>query len=145
MMCLKNKKCDNENERPSKPTFICPWDTHISLAVSNKKLYSQTNIHLHLDLPTSSCPVPPLPPHTSPTRTLYHSKRSKDAQTKDAYTSALAKKVAKITPTFSRLTAQLHSSKISPQSFADTANAAITQILQHAAHVVLGKVDPPTP
>jgi len=55
----------------------------------------------------------------------------------------LAKKVAKITPTFSRLTAQLHSSKISPQSIADTANAAITEIILHAARVVLGKVDPP--
>ena len=73
------------------------------------------------------------------------SKRLKDPQTKDAYTSALAKKVAKITPTFGRLTAQLLSSKISPQSFADTANAAITEILQHGAHAVLGKVDPPTP
>jgi len=47
-------------------------------------------IHLHLDLPTSSNLVPPLPPHTSPARTLYHSKRLKDLQTKDAYTSALA-------------------------------------------------------
>jgi hypothetical protein len=47
-------------------------------------------IYLHLDLPTSSNPVPPLPPHTSPARTLYHSKRLKDPQTKDAYTSALA-------------------------------------------------------
>jgi len=102
-------------------------------------------IHIRLNLPTSSNPVPPLPPYTSPARTLYHSKRLKDPQTKDAYMSAVAKKVAKITPTFSRLTAQLHSSRISPQSFADTANAAITEILQHAAHVVLGKVDPPTP
>jgi len=100
-------------------------------------------IHLHQDLPTSSNPVPPLPPPTSPARTLYHSKRLKDSQTKDAYTSALAKKVAKIIPTFSRLTAQLHTSKMSPQSFTDTANAAITEILQQAAHVVLGKVDPP--
>jgi len=33
---------------------------------------------------------------------------------------------------------------MSPQSFADTANTAITEILQHAAHVVLGKVDTPT-
>jgi len=87
------------------------------------------SIHLHLDLLTSSNPVPPLPPHTSPARTLYHSKRLKDPQTKDAYTSSLSKKVAKITPTFSRLTAQLYSSKISPRSFADTANAAITEIL----------------
>jgi len=66
-------------------------------------------------------------------------------QTKDANTSALAKNVAKITPTFNRLTAQLQSIKISPQSFADTANAAITEILQQATHVVLGKVDPPAP
>jgi len=86
-----------------------------------------------------------LQPHTSPARTLYHSKRWKDPPTvtKTAYTSALAEKVAKFTPTFGRLTAQLHSSKISPQSFADTANAAITEILLHAARVVLGKLDPP--
>ena len=102
-------------------------------------------IHLHLDLPTSSNPVLPIPPHTSPTRTLYHSKRLEDPQTKDAFTSALAKKVAKISHTFTRLTTQLHSSKITPQSFADTANAALSEILQHAAHVVLGKVDPHTP
>jgi len=102
-------------------------------------------IHLHLDLTTSSNLVPPLPPYTTPARTLYHSKRLKDLQTKDAYTSSLSKKVAKITSTFSRLTAQLYTSKTSPQSFADTANAAITEILQHAAHVVLGKVDLPIP
>jgi len=102
-------------------------------------------IHLHPDLPTSSNPVPPIPPHTSPARTLYHSKRLKDPQTKDALTSALAKKVAKISHTLSRLTTQLHSSKITPQSFADTANVALSDILQHAAHVVLGKVDPHTP
>jgi len=60
-------------------------------------------IHLQLDLPTSSNPVPPLPPHSSPARTLYHSKRLKDPQTKDTYTFALSKKVAKITPTFTRL------------------------------------------
>ena len=76
-------------------------------------------IHLHLDLPTSSNPVPPTPPHTSPARTLYHSKRLKDPQTKNAFTSALAKKVAKISHTFTRLSTQLHSSKITPQSFAD--------------------------
>ena len=86
-----------------------------------------------------------MPPHTSPARTLYHSRRLKDPQTKDAFTSALAKKVSKISHTFSRLTTHLHSSKITPQSFADTANAALSEILQHAAHVVLGKVDPHTP
>ena len=102
-------------------------------------------IHLNLDLPTLSNPVAPLQPHTSPACTLYPSKRFKDPQTKDAYTSALAKQIAKITPSFGRLSAQLHSIKISPQSFADTANAAIIEILQHAAHVVLGKIDPPTP
>jgi len=101
-------------------------------------------IHLHLDLPTSSNPVHHFP-HSSPARTLFHSKRLKDPQTKDAYTSAISQKVAKITPTFTRLAAQIHSSKISPQSFADAANAIITEILQHAAHVVLGTVDPPTP
>jgi len=31
------------------------------------------------------------------------------------------------------------------ESFAETTNAAITEILQHTAHAVLGKVDPPTP
>jgi len=46
-------------------------------------------IHLYLDLLTSSNPVPPIPPHTSPARTLYHSKRLKDPQTEDAFTSAL--------------------------------------------------------
>jgi len=102
-------------------------------------------IHLHLDLTTSSNPVPPIPPHTSPARTLYHSKRLKDPQTKDAFTSALEKRVAKISHTFIRLTTQLHSSKITPQFFADTANAALSEILQHAAYVVLGKVDPHTP
>jgi len=103
------------------------------------------HIHIHLDMPTSSSPVPPIPPHTSPARTLYHSKRLKDPQTKNAFISALAKKVSKISHTFSRPTTQLHSGKISPQSFADTANAALSKILQHAAHVVLGKVDPHTP
>jgi len=39
-------------------------------------------IHLHLDLPTSSNPVPPIPPHISPARNLYLSKRLKDPQTK---------------------------------------------------------------
>jgi len=67
-------------------------------------------MHMHLDMPTSSNLVPPTPPHTSPARTLYHSKRLKD-----------------------------------PLSFADTANAALSEILQHVAHVVLGKVDPHTP
>jgi len=90
------------------------------------------HIHLHLDLPTSSNPVPPIPPHASPARALYHSKRLKDPQTKDAFTSALAKKIANISHTFTRLTTQLHSSKITPQSFADTANAALSEILQHA-------------
>ena len=101
--------------------------------------------HAHPPPPRSAhliCPVPPIPPHTSPARTLYHSKRLKDPQTKDAFTSALVKKFAKISRTFSRLTTQLHSSKITPQSFADTANAALSEILEHAAHVVLEKVDP---
>ena len=102
-------------------------------------------IYLHLDLPTSSIPVPPLPPHNSPACTLYHSKRLKDPQTKDAFTSALAKKVANTSHTFTLLTSQLLSSQITPQSSADTANAALSEILQHTAHVVLGKVDPHTP
>jgi len=99
----------------------------VLLNVLSSSVTDHMPIHLHLDLPTSSNLVPPLPPHTSPARTLYHSKRLKDPQTKNAFTSTLAKKVAKITPTFSRLTAQLHSSKICPQSFADTANAAISE------------------
>ena len=102
-------------------------------------------IYLHLDLLTSSNPVPPIPPHTPPARTLYHSKRLKDLHTKDAFTSELATKVAKISHTFSQLTTQLRSSNTTPQSFADTTNAALSDILQHAAHVVLGKVDPHTP
>jgi len=55
-------------------------------------------------------------------------------------TMCKSEKVAKITPTFSRLTAQLHSNQISSQSFADTSNAAITKILQRSAHVLFGKV-----
>jgi len=98
-------------------------------------------IHLHLDLPTSSNPAPPLPPQTSPARTLYHSKRLKDPKTKDAFMSALAKKVANTSHTFTLLTSQLLSSQITPQSFADIANAALSEIPKHTAHVVLGKVD----
>jgi len=64
-------------------------------------------IHLHLDLPTSSNPVPPLPPHTCPARTLYHSKRLRDPQTKDAFTSALVKKVVNTSHTLTLLTSQL--------------------------------------
>jgi len=69
----------------------------------------------------------------------------KDPQTKYAFTSVLAQKVANTSHTFSRLTTQLLSSQITPQSFADTANAALSEILQHTAHVVLGKVDPHSP
>jgi len=101
-------------------------------------------IHLYLDLPTSSNQVPPLPPHTSPARTLYHSKRLKDPQSKDSFTSALAKKVANTSHTFTLLTSQLFSSQITPQSFADTPNTSFSEILKHTAHVVLGKVDPHT-
>jgi len=68
-----------------------------------------------------------------------------DPRTKDADISALAEKVAKIAPTICKLLAQLDHSKISAQLFADTANAAITEMLQHSAHFVFGKVDPPTP
>jgi len=69
----------------------------------------------------------------------------KDPQTKDAFTSALSKKVANTSHTLTLLTSQLLSSQITPQSFADTADAALSEILQHTAHVVLGKVDPHTP
>jgi len=102
-------------------------------------------IHLHLNLPTSPNPAPKPPPHTFHARTLYHSKRLQDPRTKDADISALAEKVAKIAPTIYKLLAQLNHSKTSAQSFADTANAAIIEILEHSAHVVFGKVDPPTP
>jgi len=44
-------------------------------------------------LPTSPNPVPEPSPHTSAARTFYLSKRLKDPQTQDAYTSALAKNV----------------------------------------------------
>jgi len=43
---------------------------------------SVTNHNLDLDLSTSSNQVPSIPPHTSPARTLYRSKRLKDPQTK---------------------------------------------------------------
>ena len=90
-------------------------------------------------------PVPSISPHTSPARTLYHSKRLKDPQTQDVFTSALAKKAANTSHTFARLTSQLLNSQMTPQSFADTANTALSEILQHTAHVVLGKKDPHTP
>ena len=57
----------------------------------------------------------------------------------------LSKKVANTSHTLTLLTSQLLSSQITPQYFADTANAALSEILQHTAHVVLGKVDPHTP
>jgi len=69
----------------------------------------------------------------------------KDPQTQDVFTSALAKKAANTSHTFARLTSQLLNSQMTPQSFADTANTALSEILQHTAHVVLGKKDPHTP
>jgi len=90
-------------------------------------------IHLHLDLTTSSNPVPPLPPHTSPARTLFHSKRLKDPQTQDAFTSALAKKIVNTSRTFTLLTSQLLISQITPQSFADTENAVLSDHLLPAS------------
>jgi len=46
-------------------------------------------VHLHLDLPTS--PTPTLKPssQSSPPRNLYHSKRLKDKDTKEAFTNVL--------------------------------------------------------
>jgi len=110
---------------PQKPNTYCILDynlitkRHAPLirtcqVLQNVLLVSVTNhmpIHLHQDLPTSSNPVPPLPPHTSPARTLYHSKRLKDPQTKDAFTSALVKKVANTSHTLTLLTSQLLSIK----------------------------------
>jgi len=76
-------------------------------------------IHLHLALPTS--PTPPLKPssHSSPPRTLYHSKRLKDKETKDSFTKALAKKVSRITPIIQKLHTQLLGKK-SPHSPSQT-------------------------
>ena len=51
-------------------------------------------------------------PHTSPARTLYHSKRLKDPQTKDAFTSALALKVAKISHTLTPVAGPIFETKI---------------------------------
>jgi len=42
-------------------------------------------ILLHLDLPTSPSPTPKPPSQSSPPRTLYHSKRLKDTETKEAF------------------------------------------------------------
>jgi len=99
-------------------------------------------IHLHLDLPTS--PTPTLKPssQSSPPRTRYHSKRLKDKDTKEAFTKAFAKKVSRITPTIQKLHVQLQGKKISPQSFADTANSEITSILQKTALEILTQIDP---
>ena len=99
-------------------------------------------IHLHLDLPTT--PTPTLKPtsQSSPPRTLYHSKRLKDKDTKEAFTRALAKKVLRITPTIQKLYTQLQGKKISPQLFADTANSEITSVLQKTALDILTQVDP---
>ena len=99
-------------------------------------------IHLHLDLPTT--PTPALKPtsQSSPPRTLYHSKRLKDKDTKEAFTRALAKKVLRITPTIQKLYTQLQGKKISPQLFADTANSEITSVLQKTALDILTQIDP---
>jgi len=68
-------------------------------------------IHLCLNLPTSPNPVPAPPSHTSAPSILYHSKRLKDPQTKNAYTATLAIKVAKIPPIICKVLAQLDSRK----------------------------------
>jgi len=75
-------------------------------------------IHLHLDLPTTPTATVKPTSQSSPQRTLYHSKRLKDKDTKEAFTKALFKKVSRITPTIQKLHAQLQGEKISPQSFA---------------------------
>jgi len=99
-------------------------------------------IHLHLDLPTS--PTSTLKPssQSTPLRTLYHSKRLKDKETKEAFTKALAKKVSRITPTIQKLHDQFLGKQISPQSFVDTANSEITSILQKTALEILTQIDP---
>jgi len=76
-------------------------------------------IHLHLDLPTS--PTPTLKPssQSSPPRTLYHSKRLKDKDTREAFAKASGKKVSRITPTIQKLHVQLQAKK-SPHSPSQT-------------------------
>ena len=64
-------------------------------------------IHLHLDLPTSPTSTLTTYSQSSPPRTLYHSKRLKDKDTKEAFTRALAVKVSRITPSIKKLHAQL--------------------------------------
>ena len=44
-------------------------------------------IHLHLDLPTSPTCTLKTSSQSSPPRTLYHSKRLKDKETKEAFTT----------------------------------------------------------
>jgi len=95
-------------------------------------------IHLHLDLTT---PTLKHISQSSPPRTLYHSKRLKDKDTKEVFTRALARKVSRTTPTIQKLHAQLKGKKISPQSFADTANSEITSILQKTALEILSQID----
>jgi len=99
-------------------------------------------IQLHLDLPTS--PTLTLKPssQSSPPRTLYHSKRPKDQDTKEAFTKALAKKLLFITPTIQKLHVQLVGKKHFAQSLADTANSEITSILQKTALEILTQIDP---
>ena len=48
----------------------------------------------------------------------------------------------RITPTIQKLHVQLQGKKISPQSFADTANSEITSILQKTALEILTQIDP---
>jgi len=98
-------------------------------------------IHLHLDLPTTPTPTLKHISQSSPPRTLYHSKRLKDKDTKEAFTRALARKVLRTTPTIQKFHAQLQGKQISPQSSANTANSEITSILRKTALEILAQID----
>jgi len=103
--------------------------------------------------PTSTPKTHSQPP---PPRPLYHSKRLKDPETKEAFINALAKKVtvSRTTPIIQKLHNEVQGKKIPIQSFADAQtlksrgscrcpNTEITWILQKAALEILTIVDPP--
>ena len=86
-------------------------------------------IHLHLLLNTSPAPVPDAPSQKIPPRTLFHSKKLKDPNTKDTFTKSLSKKVAKSAPKIAELHSQFNNNKISPQTFVNMGHSELTSIL----------------